>query len=208
MRILQDLQPGSTHALPTDSDRRPVAFASIPSTKQTSFTAPIPNCGPIVWRPYKATDSIATRFSVSDWQKIFPQFGGDADLMRFAAGNPSTVAVRILADQRDPRRTIGVVTLLLTDSRRRQLSFHGGAWANGVADRMFMYRGLFRLFDLMLRRGYRIASSSAGNPRAVRFMQSIGFRINSRNDGRTGYYITRKLLDNSKLKQQLLSRYK
>ena len=160
-----------------------------------------------LWRRYIPGEKIKGRFQQEDWPRIFYGIDNDNQLADFAVANPETVTLLLLGPGRKGRE-VGIVMLLLTDSRRRQLSLHGGAWTDTLSARLLMYRGLYLLFNKLFEEGYRLCSSSVDNPQAVRFMKSFGFRINSYRRGRTSYYLTSELLARAETVNKVINRYK
>lgn len=139
------------------------------------------------WRVYSGTDHIADRFSASDWHRIFPNYSTEEELREFVKTTRAATRILILHNTATGE-PLGFVALLLIASST--VALHGGAWATSTAARMDIYRGMFLLLKRLLENGAKVVSSSSDNPRAVKFMKSLGFRIFSYRYNRTHYHIT------------------
>lgn len=139
------------------------------------------------WSAYTRADHIVDRFSTSDWLRIFPMYPTEQEFRKFKRDTRRVVRVLILKNT-VTGQPLGFVALIFFSPRT--IAVHGGAWANTIGNRIDIYRGLFILFNRLLANGAKIVSSSSDNPRAVRFMKSIGFRIFSYRYSLTHYHLT------------------
>ncbi len=139
------------------------------------------------------------RFSSSDWLKIFPMYPTEQQFRQFVSNSSQSLRILLLKNTASGQY-LGFVALMFFSPRT--VAIHGGAWANSPADRMTIYRGLFFLFSRLLSNGAKIISSSADNPRAVRFMKSFGFRIFSYRYSLTHYHLTMSGMVKSRLYQR------
>lgn len=181
-------------------------FDAVPLRNSVNdFIGCIGSCDSTVWRPYIPGEPILHYFSNDEWNRMLPDITSDNELSILAVNNPDTVAIRVLSSNSHQHEDFGIVFLFLTDCKSRRLTFHGGLWKRTPRSLILIYAALYDLFSALLNRNYRITSSSQTNPAAVKFMSGLGFRVNRRINGRSYYYLTEKLLEQSPLISKLKS---
>ena len=149
------------------------------------------------WVEYRPVHNVVARFG-DDWKLIDPQTESEQELQNLMAELPNSLAVTVMTDRRSGD-ALGILMFYLTGKHR--LSVHGGGWDFRGRGPMLYLCGLRLLMDSILAKGYHVVSSSRDNPRAVRFMQAVGFRVYSYRYGRTHYYISRRTLAAASLKR-------
>ena len=154
--------------------------------------------GEIKWVPYSRGEIICGRYSLDDWHKAVHDIDSDEQWANFLE-EYSFVKCFVLKSCAD-EHPMAFVYIMPEDFDGKVFSIHGGGWENYL----LYYRGFMLMIKHMLDHGLKVRTyCQLSNPRAIRFVRSVGFVPYRYSDENVFMWISDKKLKNSVLYKRL-----
>ena len=154
--------------------------------------------GEIKWVPYSRGEIICGRYSLDDWHKAVHDIDSDEQWADFLEKNPfiKCFVLKWCSDE----YPMAFVYIMPEDFDGKVFSIHGGGWENYL----LYYRGFMLMIKHMLDNGLKVRTyCQLSNPRAIRFVRSVGFVPYRYSDENVFMWISDKKLKNSVLYKRL-----
>lgn len=153
----------------------------------------------IRWEPYTAGDIICSRFPIEQWHKIVGDIHSDKEWEDFILKYTNSVKCWVLKINKS-NSPIAFVYIFNEEGNWQKISIHGGGWENYL----MYYRGFMLMIKHMLDHGLKVRTyCQLSNPRAIRFVRSVGFVPYRYSDENVFMWISDKKLKNSVLYKRL-----
>ena len=149
----------------------------------------------VVWEPYLKDIRLCDRFSVEQWKQIAGDIKSDAEWAEFVGRYVNSVQCWVLKN-RATNLPIAFVYLFNEEGYWEKVSIHGGGWESPL----MYYRGFMLIIKHMLDHGMKVRTyCQLSNPRAIRFVRSVGFVPYRYSEKEVFMWINAKTLKSSEL---------
>lgn len=163
---------------------------SLSLSRWDCLSGPFSMCGVTV-RPKDADDIVVARFAPDAWRNIFADIDSDTSLNQFLDRESVTCRAYMLSRDGVSQPFGWIFIRRHDDVFCDSIEFHGGAWASDPGACMAKFRASILVIDAALRMGIRVTSRAyRHNTAALRFLNSIGFRIVRRASRRPWHTLT------------------
>ena len=126
--------------------------------------------GTIKWVPYSREEVVCGRYSLDDWHKAVHDIDSDDQWADFLEKSDFVKCYILKLCKND--KSIAFVYTMQEDLKGTTFSIHGGGWENCL----MYYQGFMLMIKHLLDRGLRVRTyCQLSNPRAIRFVRSVGF---------------------------------
>lgn len=167
--------------------------------------------GKLTIRTQVETDEVVSKFKPGEWENIFSDISDDFRLYEFLNNNRLTSRGYLLFDNEE-KESFGWIYLRRTDPIIcDSVEFHGGAWRNSIRYSVLKFTAACIVINRLLNLGIRVKSRCyRNNEAALKFLQSIGFRVSSGVTNCPWYYLTlshARFVKSSLAKRVFLDKY-
>ena len=159
--------------------------------------------GVIIFKPYKYSDNICSKFNINEWHHIVTDIHNDQEWNSFINDYKEIITCLSVYKCKN-NEFIGFVYLYLEDYSKRIISVHGGGWTKSTEHSLLFYRASICIIHHLLEQNIKVRTSCLReNERAYKIIKSLGFVKYKTTEYFNLMWITRTRLYNNQIYKYL-----